>query len=64
MLREIIRKERRSQEKSQQWLADQIGLNVKTINQFEKGKQNLSEKNIKKVLEILGIDDLYHQKAK
>ena len=60
MLREIIRKERRLQEKSQQWLADQMGLNVKTINQFEKGKQNLSKKNIKKALEILRISDLTH----
>ena len=56
MLNEIIRKERRAQEKTQQWLADKLGVNVKTVNQFEKGNQGMSQKNIEKSLEILGIE--------
>ena len=56
MLNEIIRKERRAQEKTQQWLADNLGVNVKTVNQFEKGNQGMSQKNIEKSLKILGIE--------
>ena len=56
MLNEIIRKERRAQKKTQQWLADNLGVSVKTVNQFEKGNQGMSQKNIEKSLEILGIE--------
>ena len=56
MLNEIIRKERRAQEKTQQWLANKLGVNVKTVNQFEKGNQGMSQKNIEKSLKILGIE--------
>ena len=56
MLNELIRKERRAQEKSQQWLADELMVNVKTINQFEKGKQGMSQKNIEKAMDVLGIE--------
>jgi ribosome-binding protein aMBF1 (putative translation factor) len=55
MLHETIRKARRAREMSQKMLAELVGINVKSINQFEQGKQGLRKKNLDRIFEILEI---------
>ncbi len=56
MIHEIIRKARRSQEITQKEFARMLGVNVTTINRFEKGKQGMKQSNIEKAFEILNIE--------
>jgi transcriptional regulator with XRE-family HTH domain len=55
-LHEFIRKTRKYKEISQKKLAKEVGVNVKSINQFEMGEQGLRKKNLDKIIEILEIE--------